>query len=87
MANIGYGFIQGTGEYINLEQALNVSLTADSSYNIQIQGKASFCESATKPEAGGVYWNSLEPFRYVKESNILWIKPYENDTVFVNISE
>lgn len=87
MANIGCGFIQGTGDYINLETELNLSLEADKFYNVQIQGKATFCEASSKPSEGGVYWNTLEPFGYIKESNSLWIKPYEGDTVFVNVTE
>lgn len=85
--NTGYGFIQGTGDYINLETELSLTLEEGTYYQIQIQGKATFCESTLKPVGGGTYWNRIDPFWYVKEDKDLWIKPYEGDTVYVNIWE
>lgn len=85
--NIGYGFIRGTGEYINVETALEVTLEADTTYSVQIQGKASFCESASKPDGGGVYWDTLQPFGYKKGTDSLWVKPFLGETVFINIAE
>lgn len=85
--NVGCGFIQGTGDYINVETSLGVTLEADKYYNVQIQGKGTVCESATKPTQGGTYWNTIEPFGYIKADQYLWIKPYEGDTVFINIAE
>ena len=87
MANVGSGKITGTGDYINLETELSLSLTEGSTYSIQIQGAATFCESDTKPTSGGVYWRTLKPFGYKKESAYLWIKINEGETVSINISE
>lgn len=87
MANIGSGKITGTGDYVNLETELGLSLTADSIYSVQIQGKALFCESDTKPTSGGVYWRTFKPFGYKKESAYLWVKINEGETVSINIAE
>lgn len=87
MANIGSGKITGTGDYVNLETELSLSLVTDTTYSVQIQGEALFCESATKPTSGGVYWRTLRPFGYKKESAYLWIKINEGETVSINISE
>lgn len=87
MAQVANGKITGTDEYINVETALSLSLTQDTTYSVQIQGAALFCESATKPTEGGVYWNRLMPFGYKKQSAYLWIKINEGDTVSINIAE
>lgn len=87
MANIGSGKITGTGDYINLETELNLSLDKNSTYSIQIQGAAIFCESETKPTAGGVFWKMLKPFGYKKDDAYLWIKINAGDVVSINVSE
>ena len=88
MANIGSGKIVGTDDYINIETELSLSLSEDVTYSVQIQGKATFCESATKPSNNeGFYWNSLKPFGYKKESAYLWIKVNKDSSVFVNVAE
>lgn len=87
MANIGSGKITGTGDYINLETELSLSLTEGSTYSIQIQGAATFCESKTKPTSGGVFWKILKPFGYEKESAYLWAKINTGDVVYINVSE
>lgn len=87
MAQVANGKITGTDEYINVETALSLSLVQDSIYKIQIQGAATFCELATQPTEGGIYWNTLEPFRYKKETAYLWIKINKGDVVSLNFTE
>ena len=87
MANIASGKIKGTGDYINLETELGLTLTQNSTYSIQIQGAGIFCEYASKPTSGGVFWRILKPFRYKKESDYLWVKINNGDEVYINILE
>lgn len=87
MANIADGKIIGTGDYIDLETALSLSLVQGSQYSIQIQGAGTFCESATKPTSGGTFWRILKPFTYIKATDTLWLKVNDGDEVYINVSE
>lgn len=87
MAQIATGKIIGTDEYINVETELSVSLTADKLYAVQIQGEAMICESDTQPMDGGIYWNTLQPFGYKKESAYLWVKINKGDEISINFTE
>lgn len=88
MANIKGGKIVGTDDYINIENELNLNLTTNSIYQIQIQGSAVICEKATKPENNeGFFYNNFKPFGYKKESSFLWLRVAEGSAVFVNIAE
>lgn len=87
MANLKSGFIDGSDEFINIETLFELNLEADKKYEVQIQKGALVCESETKPDGSGFYWNSLKPFVYKKESAYLWIKVNKGKSVYINISE
>lgn len=85
--NLKGGKINGTGEFINVETELNLNLVEGKTYQVQIQGKAVFCESLNPSSDEGFLWNSLKPFGYEKESAYLWIKVNKGSSVYVNIAE
>lgn len=88
MANLISGQIDGTDDYINIETLFDLNLIEDTTYSIQIQGKAIICESINKPEKNsGFYWNSLKPFGYKKQSAYFWVKANKGTSIFINISE
>lgn len=87
MANLKSGKVNGTGDYVNIENLFDIELTENVTYSIQVQGEAVVCEKSTKPtDSEGFYWNSLKPFGYKKESAYLWLKVKTGSSVFVNIA-
>lgn len=89
MANVGYGYVQGSKDYINLEDALGLSLTVGKTYSVQILGEGMFCEASTKPTAGGTKYNGEKdkPFYYTKENGVyLWAKLMPNKEFYVNFA-
>lgn len=87
MANLASGYIEGTGEYVNVETALDLSLVEDTTYQVQVQKGAMICESVSKPTNGGFFWDTLKPFGYKKQSAYLWVKVNKGKSVYVNVSE
>ena len=89
MANIKSGYVQGDKDYINLEEALGLSLVKNHSYCVQVLGEGIFCESSTKPSEGGTKYDCTKdkPFYYIKKDEYLWVKLNPNQTFYVNFSE
>ena len=87
MANLISGKIEGTGDYINVETELSLSLEEDKKYSVQIQGNAIVCEASTKPSGNaGFFIDTFRPFGYKKESAYLWVKVHTGYSVFINIA-
>ena len=85
MANLAFKKIQGTGDYIDLEEELEISFENGKSYQIQVQNAAIICESDEKPTEEGFAIRNGEPFTYKCTGSKLWIKP--SKTAIVNVAE
>lgn len=76
--NLGYTTLKSNPEYVNLEEALGVTLTEGTTYQMQIQGQAMICESETAPTEGGFFCDFLKPFAYKKGAGIVFIQVQSN---------
>jgi len=88
MANIGFGYVSTIDDYINLEDAVGVTLETGKTYTVQVMAEGKFCESSTKPVDGGTNHDGSEEFYYKKKAGeFLWAKLLPNKTVYVNFAE
>lgn len=76
--NLGYVTLNKNDEYVNLEEALGVTLTEGTTYQMQIQGSAMICESESAPTSGGFYCDFLKTLAYKKGSGTVYIQVQSN---------
>lgn len=81
--NVGYIKLKHTGEYVDLEGALGVTLSG--TYSMQVQGKVFLCESENKPTEGGFYYSTLKPFTFKRGDGKLWVY-VESEQANINIA-
>lgn len=86
MANLAYKTINAQDDYKDIEDELDITLESGKSYQIQSFDTAIFCESSSKPTAGGFLVKSGEKFTFKKSSDKLYVKSIMN-TVTINIGE
>lgn len=88
MPNIAYKkSIKTQGQYVDLAEAMGITFTLNSNYQIQLLNSAMVMISDDKPTEGGFFIFDNRPFGYTHYGSKLWIKSIENKPVEVNISE
>ena len=85
MSNLAIFEIEPSAEYQSVSTLSELTFEAGRSYQIQIRGAATFCESSTKPTEGGFFIDSTIPFTWNCTGDDLWILPARSSTV--NIAE
>ena len=87
MSNIAFIKVRPSDDYVDVEVAGEISLTASKNYTLQINGQCIVCEAESKPSNGGFYITNDSPFQYKKGDGKLWIKNLTNTVIFINIAE
>lgn len=88
MPNISYRkAIKTNGDYVDFEEAMGITFTENSNYQIQLLNVALVMISDEKPKEGGFLIFDNRPFGYTHLGSKLWIKSIENRAIEVNISE
>ena len=86
MANLFFGKVQTGGEYVDVEVLSGVTLTAGTSYLMQVQGVATICVSSTQPTDAGFCLYNSQIFQYTPNgSDKLWIRSH-GAAAFLNIA-
>lgn len=83
--NLAIFSVEPSQEYLDVSELSGVTFSSGTSYQIQIRGAATFCESDTKPTEGGTYWDRIKPFTFICKGKKLWILPARESSV--NISD
>lgn len=83
MANLGTKTFDTKGQYINIANEMNITLTPDTTYTIQIQNPAYIRDGE---EGKGFYIDNSKPFDYTNGGENLYINTL-NSYAVVNIAE
>lgn len=86
MANIAFVKITNNEEYQDVETLAGTAFTAGTAYLMQVQGVATICLSAEKPEEGGFVLYNSPVFQYTPNgTDKLWIKTVKQ-VAYLNVS-